>query len=59
MESALCLSKYVAEYVWTYAGLCRALRRHVCLHLNSELYLDLNSWLYTELNREMFEQSYR
>ena len=58
-ESALCLSKYVAVYVWTYAGLCCALRRHLRLHLYLDLDLDLNSWLYPALNRALFQKPFQ
>jgi hypothetical protein len=52
----LCLARYIAVWVWTYAGLCRALRRHVCLRLYLDLNLNLNSRLCPPLNRALFQK---
>ena len=52
----MCLSKYIAVYVWTYAGLCRPLRRHVRLCLNLDLNLNLNLGPYPALNRAPFQK---
>ena len=58
----MCLSKYVSVFVWTYAELCRALRRHVCRHLNLALFLDLdldlNLSLYLNPNLFLFQSSF-
>jgi hypothetical protein len=43
-----CLSKYVAVYVRTDAGLCHALRRHARLRLNLNLDLNLNLFLFQQ-----------
>jgi hypothetical protein len=52
------LSKYLSVYVWTYAGLYRALRRHLCLLLNLNLDLNLNLWQYPAPNRALFGKSF-
>ena len=36
-ERALCFSKYVSVFVWTYADLCRDRRRHARRHVYREL----------------------
>jgi len=58
-ESTSCLSKYISVYVRTYAGLCRALGRHLRLRLNPDLYLNLdlslNLSLYLNLNLYLFQ----
>ena len=62
-ERALCLSKYISVYVWTCAGLCRALRRHVRLLLNLafvlNLNLNLNLFPNLNLNLFLFQMSFR
>jgi hypothetical protein len=58
-EKALCLSKYIAAYVWTYAGLYRALRRHMCLHSYGDLCLNLNLDLDLNLNLFLFLNSFQ
>jgi hypothetical protein len=47
---------YLSSYVWTYAELCRALRRHVRLQLYLDLDLNLNSRLYPSLNRASLQK---
>jgi hypothetical protein len=55
----LYLSKYVSVFVSTYAELCRALRRHACLHLNSGSYLDPNKKLFAALNHALSEKLFQ
>jgi hypothetical protein len=61
-ESALCLSKYLSVFVWTYVGLCRDWRRHARLRLNLALFLDLdldlNLNLYLNLNLFLFQKPF-
>jgi hypothetical protein len=54
----LCLSKYTAVYVWTYAGLCHALRRHVRLRLYRDLCRDLYREPYPALNHASFQKPF-
>jgi hypothetical protein len=45
-------------YVWTYAELCRALRRHVRLHLNGDLHRDLSREPYPAPNRASLQKPF-
>ena len=62
-EKASCLSPYVSSYPppyrSAYTDLCRALRRHVCLHSYGDLYLDLNLDLSLNLNLFLFLNSFQ
>ena len=58
-ERALCLSKYGAVFVGTYAGLCRALRRNLRLHLNLNLDLNLDLALCPALNRALLRKPFQ
>jgi hypothetical protein len=57
-ERALCLSKYLSVFVWTYAGLCRDRRRHARLRLNLNLNLSLNLALNLNLNLFLFKKPF-
>jgi hypothetical protein len=50
--------KYIAVYVWTHAGLCRALRRQVRLHLYSDLNRNPYRLPYATLNRASLQKPF-
>jgi hypothetical protein len=58
IENPSCLSMYIVVYDWTYAGLCRTLRRHLRLHLNLNLDFNLDLVLCPALNRTPFQKPF-
>ena len=58
----MCLSPYVFSYppscLSVYAGLCCALRRHVCLHVYGDLCRETYREPYPALNRTSFRKPF-
>jgi hypothetical protein len=50
--------KFAGKYGQRYPESSARLRRHACLHLNTDLYLDLDSKRFAELNRDKLEKSF-